>query len=237
MNQHHSLKRLLVTASTALLLVVSVPSFIEAVCTNDGGTCTYGSSCCSLTCNAGTCCGQSADCPDGAACDSSSQCAGGTCNANTCCGQSADCPDGAACTMASQCAPGLSCQTGTCLPCGGAEEPPCPTATPTPTGTTTPTPTVTPTPTSTPTPTPLALGDACVSSAQCASTFCAPGGVCCNVPCNQPGQSCTLPGKVGLCQAQGTAAPAASPRGLIALGFVLAVLGVVGLRRAVLARR
>ena len=102
-------------------------------------------------------------------------------------------------------------------------------------------PTVTSTPTDTPTPTvtqtrrrhrlALALGEECVSGPQCASTFCAPGGVCCNVPCTEPNQSYTLPGSVGLCRVQGVAAPAASQPGLIGLGVVLAALGVVSLRR------
>jgi len=91
-----------------------------------------------------------------------------------------------------------------------------------------PTPTATPTPT--PTPTPLALGDACISDTQCASTFCAPDAVCCNVPCTQAGHSCALPGSVGLCRAQTDLAPAASWPGLLALGVVLAVLGVISLR-------
>ena len=111
------------------------------------------------------------------------------------------------------------------------------TRTPTSTPTVTPTSTPTPTPTVTPTPTPLALGDSCTSGTQCASTFCAPGGVCCNAPCTEPNQSCTVPNSVGLCRAQGAPVPATSRAGLIALGVVLAALGVFSLHRALSARR
>jgi hypothetical protein len=102
-----------------------------------------------------------------------------------------------------------------------------------------PTPTATPTSTPTATPTLAALGNACTSGTQCASTFCAPDGVCCNVPCAEPNQSCTLPGSVGLCRVFG-GVPAVSRPGLIMLGFVLAALGavrMVRLRRALTARR
>jgi len=105
-------------------------------------------------------------------------------------------------------------------------------STPTPTMTPTGTPTVTPTAT----PTLIPLGESCSTGAQCASTFCAPSGVCCNAPCVEPNQSCTLPSSVGLCRAQGGAAPAASHSGLIALGIVLVALGVLSLRRAFTAR-
>jgi hypothetical protein len=113
----------------------------------------------------------------------------------------------------------------------GCVEPP---ITPTSTVTATPTSTPTGTPTSTPTntPTPLALGDACISGTQCASTFCA-SGVCCNTACNDPGRSCVLPGRgVGLCgTTAGAEAPVASWNGTIALGVVLAAIGIAALRR------
>jgi hypothetical protein len=146
------------------------------------------------------------------------------------------CADEAACVETNGC---LACFPPTATPTTTATTTPTPTPTHTPTPTNTPTATPTPTitPTHTPTPTPLALGDACVSNTQCGSTFCAPGGVCCNAPCTEPNQSCTLPNSVGLCRAVGSAVPAASQPGLIALGLVLAALGVVGLRRTVLARR
>lgn len=114
---------------------------------------------------------------------------------------------------------------------------PTPTDTPTPTPTSTPTPTPTGTPTATSTPTPLALGEACSSGTQCASTFCAPSGVCCNAPCTEPNQSCTLPNSVGLCRAQGGVAPAASRSGVVALSVLLAVIGIASLHRTFRARR
>ncbi len=99
------------------------------------------------------------------------------------------------------------------------------TATPTPTvtPTVTPTPTVTATPTITPTP--LALGEACISGTQCASTFCATG-VCCNAPCTEPNQSCDLPGSSGRCRPLGGEVPAASQTGIVALCALLAAVGV-----------
>jgi hypothetical protein len=134
------------------------------------------------------------------------------------------------------CPPGFSCDQTSCE-CVPPSPSPTVTLTPTTTATLTPTPTPSETPTDTPTPAPFALGEVCTGNTQCASTFCAPSGVCCNVPCTEANQSCTLPGKVGLCQAQGTVVPAALQPGLIALGVVLAALGVVSLRRAVTARR
>jgi hypothetical protein len=88
------------------------------------------------------------------------------------------------------------------------------------------------TPTPMPTPTPLALGDACTSGTQCASTFCAPGGVCCNAPCTAPAQSCTVPGSVGLCQGR-SPAPAMSRPGFILVALLLTGAGVWLARRRI----
>src|SRR5262249_36378492 len=105
--------------------------------------------------------------------------------------------------------------------------------------TNTPTSTATPTPTqtATTTATAFALGVTCTSNAQCASKFCAPDGVCCDAPCNQPNQSCTLPGNIGLCTAQSAAVPAASDTGVMIVSLVLAMLGVANLRRAFTSQR
>jgi hypothetical protein len=141
-----------------------------------------------------------------------------------CCGTAnSDCSNGVAddCAFAVAClqvdsSPDGFCK-GTCL---------APTSTPT----TTPTATPTLTPTSTPTPTPLALGDPCTSNTQCASTFCAPGGVCCNAPCTAPAQSCTLPGSLGLCRLL-SAAPALSLTVFVVLAVLLTGVGVLALTR------
>ncbi len=116
------------------------------------------------------------------------------------------CPNG--CSGNEVCVKGGTCQTFT------------------PTPTITPTPTVTPTPT--PTPTPLALGEACISGPQCASTFCA-SGVCCNAPCTEPNQACNLPNSAGFCRPLGGEVPAASHMGLVALCVLLAAIGIASL--------
>jgi hypothetical protein len=74
------------------------------------------------------------------------------------------------------------------------------------------------------------LGDPCVSNTQCASTFCAPGGVCCNVPCSDPSQSCTVPGSVGLCQGSARA-PALSPTVFVVVAVLLTAAGWLLLRK------
>ena len=74
-------------------------------------------------------------------------------------------------------------------------------------------------------PCPLALGEACTSGSQCASTFCA-SGVCCDVPCTEPNQSCNLPGTIGLCRPLGGEVPAASQATIIALSVLLAAVGI-----------
>lgn len=204
------------------------------ICQSETGTCvqcgTPTDPCCAgdtcfipdtFVCQSGTCqlCGRGSPCCAGDTCFSPNLvCQSGTCQL---------CLAGSPCCAGDTCdAPDLVCQSGTCL-----------LVTPTPTLTPTSTATPTVTPTSTQTPTPLALGQACTSGTQCASTFCALGGVCCNVPCNEPNQSCTLPGSVGLCRVLGGVAPAASHVGLMALSLGLAVLGIATLRRAFTARR
>ena len=106
---------------------------------------------------------------------------------------------------------------------------------PTPTPTQTPTPTPTQTPTRTPTQTPtqtssgLGLGASCVSPTDCMSGFCVTG-ACCNSACIGPLESCTLPGRVGLCTFR-SPSPAVSSRSLVVLGVALAGLGLLALRR------
>ena len=74
----------------------------------------------------------------------------------------------------------------------------------------------------------IALGLACTSGAECASTFCVDG-VCCNGPCSNPGQSCNLPGSAGVCRAEISGVPAASQRGIVILCVLLAAVGVASL--------
>jgi hypothetical protein len=108
------------------------------------------------------------------------------------------------------------------------EDTPCPTSTPT----------STPTGTPTQTPTPIPQGGSCVADpTNCAAgLFCADG-VCCDTPCDQPLQSCNLPGEVGTCSPVRASVPAASHTGLL---LIVAVLGGVGavalLRRRSIAR-
>ena len=150
--------------------------------------------------------------------------------------------------------PGAACepptptptQTPTDTPTATVTETPTqtPTATPTNTPSSTPTQTPTATPTDTPTCTPtniatqtptqtpldIGLGTACASSTECPSEFCV-SGVCCNRACAGPGESCTVPGDVGVCTSDPRAVPAASSRGLVALGAALAGLAWLTLRR------
>jgi hypothetical protein len=128
--------------------------------------------------------------------------------------------------------PGGACDCGTSLFCFGNCVGP---STATPTETLTPSPTSTPTETPTPSPTatptiPLALGDACSGPSQCASQFCV-GGVCCNGVCALSHQTCTAPGHVGMCQTLSAEVPAASSRGVVVLGVVLAALALARLSR------
>lgn len=71
----------------------------------------------------------------------------------------------------------------------------------------------------------FALGAACTSGTECGSTFCVDG-VCCSGPCSNPGQSCNLPGSIGLCRPLGGEVPVASRAGIIALSVLLAAVGI-----------
>src|SRR5262249_55353819 len=75
----------------------------------------------------------------------------------------------------------------------------------------------------------LAPGDACTGGFQCTSTFCADG-VCCNRACDAPSETCNLPGSEGQCVVP---APVVSRRGVIVVGFLLAVIGLGGIQQAV----
>lgn len=90
----------------------------------------------------------------------------------------------------------------------------------------------TPTPTSAPTRTPTGTGgqgEMCTDPSQCrGNLFCADG-VCCDTPCDQPGQSCILPDQVGRCGFP-QAAPATSGPTQIAIVALLVATGWLGLR-------
>jgi hypothetical protein len=51
---------------------------------------------------------------------------------------------------------------------------------------------------------------------------------CCNTPCDDPGESCDMPGSEGTCVGV-TGAPATSPIGAAALAVGLLLLGVAAL--------
>jgi hypothetical protein len=108
-----------------------------------------------------------------------------------------------------------------------------PTATATSTATVTATATATATASDTPTPTPVAQGGACIDVGQCAPDLFCRDGVCCESICDQPGQSCDVPGRRGLCVADLPApAPAATPRALlIGLAALLSIGAIALLRR------
>jgi len=111
------------------------------------------------------------------------------------------------------------------------------TASMTPTRTPSATPSSTPPVTATPTVTPVPQGGECTDPAECApGLFCAQG-VCCNGPCDAPGEACNRPGREGECLAEVPApAPAVSPRGLVlALGALVAI-AALALARAAAAR-
>jgi len=93
-----------------------------------------------------------------------------------------------------------------------------------------PTPTPSPTTTPTATATPLNPGDPCTDPSQCNPQFCE-GGVCCNRACTLPNESCTAPGRPGLCIVTGASVPAVSSRGLVALGVALGGVALVLLSR------
>ena len=119
-----------------------------------------------------------------------------------------------------------------CFPAIATETP---TATPTDTPTTTPTdtptatPTLTPTETPTETPTRLPIGSACVDSTDCLSGNCADD-VCCDRPCNGPGEACNRSGSEGHCTLV-SPTPAASTSGILLLAAALAAVGIGALTR------
>lgn len=92
------------------------------------------------------------------------------------------------------------------------------------------TPTATATVASTPTATPTLLpeGGGCITAGQCESTFCVDG-FCCNRECNQPGETCNLTGREGVCQ-DPAAAPALGSGGLVAGLALLMAIGALALR-------
>lgn len=206
--------------------------------TNCGGTCPQ-------QCGSGQTCNTDADCLPGHECY-------GVCGCSPCAteGQGQrDCANTLSCNSNSDCVSGF-CSSGCCAPCAGNQncsagevcvsgvcETPTPTPTPTPTATATPTPTPTPTdtPTATPTPTPtatsalLGLGLSCAAAAECASGFCA-SGVCCDAACTASDQTCSAPGRIGLCTGS-PVAPILSVPAMCALVLLLIGVGAFALRR------
>jgi len=94
------------------------------------------------------------------------------------------------------------------------------------------TPTVTNTPTATPTRTPTgsgSIGQQCVLTSDCQGGLTCVDGVCCNSPCDGPGESCDLPNRVGFCS-RPQIAPATSQTGQAVAAGVLIVLAWFGLR-------
>jgi len=85
--------------------------------------------------------------------------------------------------------------------------------------------TATNTRTSTPTRTPQPDGAGCMSGSECSSTFCVDG-VCCNMPCNQPFDTCSA--VPGTC-VQVAPAPPVSRRGLFAGLALLTMVGAAAL--------
>ena len=92
------------------------------------------------------------------------------------------------------------------------------------------TPTSTPTATPTETPTPQPNGGGCTGDTQCTSMFCVDD-VCCDTPCDQPGQFCNLPGREGTCTVPTAApVPALSGGGLAAAVALLIAIAALALR-------
>lgn len=92
------------------------------------------------------------------------------------------------------------------------------------------TPTPTATPTATPTNTPVPNGGVCMTSPQCASTFCVDG-VCCDRACDQPGEFCNLAGRLGICTVPTAGAPVLDSRWLVGALLLLVAVGAFALRR------
>lgn len=199
----------------------------------DGNQCTSGADCMSGICDvtSHSCCGTlppsyRVPCGAGTACTSGSQCTSGVCSGGVCA------PPPTPTDTATPTDTGTPTETGTPTNTPTVTDTPTITPTPsvtdTPTNTPTETPTQTPTETPTETPTPRALGEACISNSECASTFCA-SGVCCNVPCTSPDQACNLPNYVGRCRSVGKELPTASHTGIVTLGVLLAAIGIASL--------
>jgi hypothetical protein len=116
------------------------------------------------------------------------------------------------------CFPGMGCEAPTSTPTFT------PTSTPTFTPTSTPTSTPTQTPTVTPTSTGIPDGGDCLDPADCQSGNCVLN-VCCETPCNLPGQVCNVVGNEGTCVNVAAPAPAVSRTGLLMIVALLLAVG------------
>lgn len=83
---------------------------------------------------------------------------------------------------------------------------------------------------------PLPNGGSCTSDSQCASGNCADA-VCCDQPCDQPGEMCSIPGRDGTClTTEAASAPTVSATTL-AMGIaLLAAIGGIAITRRRLSR-
>ncbi len=244
----------------ALLILLSAgTSTAHAGSTPDGGACTVATDCAGGACINNLCCTPTGTdcggtcpqkCGSGQTCNTDGDCLPGhecygVCGCVDTCTNPGSCANGDRCDVNSDCASGF-CSGGCCAPCSTSTE--CSTgevcvsgvcqtatSTPTPTGTPTTTPTDTPTPTATPTASPtrtpalIGLGLSCASASDCPSTFCV-GGVCCDTACAGTNETCTAPGRVGICSAN-AAAPTLSLPTLCALVLLLIGVGALALRR------
>ena len=73
-------------------------------------------------------------------------------------------------------------------------------------------------------PCPLPNGSSCMTTTDCASTFCVDG-VCCNSACAGPLDRCNLPDELGTCVSAAAPAPALTPWGLLAASVLLLCVG------------
>lgn len=71
------------------------------------------------------------------------------------------------------------------------------------------------------------LGDACSAANECETGFCQ-NGVCCGSLC-AAGQSCRVPGQVGVCAQHAVPAPTLSTQGILLSVFVLLAIGGLGI--------
>ncbi len=74
------------------------------------------------------------------------------------------------------------------------------------------------------------IGEACGQATDCELGFCV-AGVCCDQPCNEPGQVCNQPGTLGQCVRAAAAAPALSSGALAMAVLSLSILGGLALAR------